>query len=58
MDYEAKVIALKRDIERACVQHGLNLTVYDGRIGFVDQSIGKIVALWTPEYKMPQGGIR
>lgn len=58
MDYEEKVIGLKLDIEQACIRHGLNLTVYDGRIGFVDQKIGKIVALWTPEFKMPQGGIR
>ena len=51
---ERAVIALKLDIEAACIKHGLNITVYDGRIGFVDQAEKKIVALWNPEYVMPK----
>lgn len=49
---EGRVLALKRKIEQAAIECGLNLTVYDGRIGFVDQEQKKIVALWTPEHTM------
>ena len=52
MDIERKAMLLKSRIERACVEMGLNLTIYDGKIGFVDQENRRIVALWTPEYKM------
>lgn len=30
---------------------GLNLCVYDGKIGFVDQKQSKIVALWEPKFQ-------
>lgn len=39
-------------IEKGCMLSGLNITVYEGKIGFVDQSQSKIVALWEPQYTM------
>ena len=30
------------------------MTVYDGKIGFVDQQAKKIVAVWAPEYRLSQ----
>lgn len=44
---------LKEDIERACISKGLNLTIYDGKIGFVDQSQKKIIMLWEPKFTNP-----
>ena len=49
---EEKVIAMKKEIVAIAEKYGLNLTVYDGKIGFVDQEQKKIVALWTPEFKL------
>jgi len=54
MTTREKVINMKRDIEQIAREYGLNLTVYDGKIGFVDQEQKKIVALWTPEYKLSE----
>lgn len=42
---------LKKVIEEACVMLGLNLCVYGGKIGFVDQKQSKIVALWEPKFQ-------
>lgn len=52
MTTEEKVIGMKKAIESIAIIYGLNLTVYDGKIGFVDQKAKKIVALWTPEYSL------
>ena len=52
MATEEKVIAIKKEIVAIAGKYGLNLTVYDGKIGFVDQEQKKIVALWTPEFKL------
>lgn len=52
METKEKVIKLKEIIVRGAIECGLNLTVYDGKIAFVDQKEKKIVALWTPEYKL------
>ena len=52
MTTREKVIEMKKEIESIAIEYGLNLTVYDGKIGFVDQKQGKIVALWEPEYKL------
>lgn len=52
MDSRMRALALKKAIEKACIAHGLNLTIYDGRIGFVDQEAGKIIALWGAQYSM------
>lgn len=40
---------LKQEIEEACIRR-LNMTIYDGMIGFVDQKQRKIVMVWNPEY--------
>ena len=43
---------LKADITAACIKHGLNLTIYDGKIGFVDQKSKRVIAVWEPEYSL------
>lgn len=57
MNKETTITKLKHEIEEVCVKYGLNLTVYDGRIGFVDQSEAKIIALWKPRYTITAGTI-
>ena len=52
MTTNEKVIKFVNIIERGAIKCGLNLTIYDGKIAFVDQKEKKIVALWTPEYKL------
>ena len=52
METKEKVIELKKSIERAAIKYGLNLAVYDGKIAFVDPKEKKIVAFWTPLYKL------
>lgn len=52
MTTQERVTNMKLAIEVIAAQYGLNLTVYDGKIGFVDQEQKKIVALWTPEFKL------
>lgn len=47
---QKRALALKEDIEKACMKHNLNLTIYDGKIGFVDQKEKKIVMVWSAEY--------
>lgn len=49
---EERVLYLKNVIMKGCLLAGLNLTVYDGKIGFVDQSQRKIVALWEPQHTL------
>lgn len=50
MNIEERVLAMKNLITAAAVSCGLNLTVFDGKIAFVDQKAKKIVAVWAPEY--------
>ena len=52
MTTKEKVIEMKKDIESIAIHYRLNLTVYGGKIGFVDQKAKKIVALWTPEFSL------
>lgn len=49
---QKRAAELKNDIEAACIRHNLNLTVHEGKIGFVDQAERKIVCLWNPEYNL------
>lgn len=49
-DMQKKALKLKEDIERACIENGLNLTIYDKKIGFVDHKEGRIIMLWEPVY--------
>ena len=48
---QKKAVKLKEEIESACIQQGLNLTIYDGGIGFVDPKENKIVMVWRPQFK-------
>ncbi len=48
---QKRALNLKQEIEEACIRNNLNMTIYDGMIGFVDQSQWKIVMVWNPEYK-------
>lgn len=50
-DKQKTALKLKEDIEKACIKRGLNLTIYDGKIGFVDQEERKIIMAWKPGYK-------
>ena len=52
IDIADRVSAAKDFIQFACQTVGLNLCVYDGKIGFVDQEHKKIVALWEPQFSM------
>lgn len=52
MTTKERVIEFKAIIESGAIECGLNLTVYDGKIAFVDQKAKKIVALWTPKFKL------
>lgn len=52
MTTKERVIEMKNGIEILAVQYGLNLTIHDGKIGFVDQEQKKIVALWSPEFTL------
>ena len=53
-DAQKRAVMLKREIEEACIRNKLNLTVHDGKIGFVDQEERKIVGLWEPMYSLPK----
>lgn len=53
MTLEERVMQLRNMIEAACVACGLNITIYDRKLGFVDQSQRKIVAVWNPQFKAP-----
>lgn len=57
MNKETTITRLKQEIEEVCVKYGLNLTVFGGKIGFVDQSEAKIIALWEPRYTITAGTI-
>ncbi len=46
---QKRAVNLKKEIERACRRWGLNLTIYDGGLGFVDPKENKIVAVWKPQ---------
>ena len=53
-DIEQRVSRMVAAIERAAIKNRLNLTIYEGTIGFVDQEHRKIVALWGANYTMPE----
>lgn len=53
-EIQKKVSALVADIQVACAKHDLNMTLYDGGIGFVDQKSRTIVAIWKPTFTLPQ----
>ena len=53
-DVKLRVENMIDEITQAAIKNRLNLTVYNEKIGFVDQEQRKIVALWDAEYKMPE----
>ena len=53
-EVQKEVSALVADIQAACVKHRLNMTLYNGGIGFVDQKSKTIVAVWKPSFTLPQ----
>ena len=52
-DAQQRAALMQRAIEAAGIAFRLNLTVHEGKIGFVDQKERKIVALWEPKYTLP-----
>lgn len=53
-----RAIRAKEAIEKACIENGVNLTIYDGKIGFVDPVENRIVLAWDAKYQAegPRGG--
>ena len=51
-DAQSRAQTLQNQITMLCILNGLNLTVYNGNIAFVDQDMKTIVAEWAPQYKM------
>ena len=49
---QEKATVLMKEIEWLCIKMGLNLTIYDGGIGFIDPKEKKIVMVWHPGYHM------
>lgn len=49
---EAQLRAMKTraEIEKCCAENGINLTIYNGKIGFVDPKEHKIVLSWDAQY--------
>lgn len=48
---QKKAVEVQKEIEEACIRHGLNLTIFENGIGFVDPKENKIVMVWRPQYK-------
>lgn len=48
---QKKAVEVQKEIEEACIRHGLNLTIFENGIGFVDPKENKIVMVWRTQYK-------
>lgn len=48
---QKKAVAVQKEIEETCIRHGLNFTIFENGIGFVDPKENKIVMVWRPQYK-------
>ena len=48
---QKRAVKVKEEIERVCIKQGINLTIYDDGIGFVDPKENKIVMVWRPSYQ-------
>lgn len=55
---QERALRAKEAIEKICIENNINMTIYDGEIGFVDPVENKIVLIWHAEYKAAgsQGG--
>lgn len=49
---QKRAVKVKEEIERVCVKYGINLTIYDDGIEFVDHKENKIVMVWRPSYQL------
>lgn len=49
-----RAVALMHDIEAACINRRINLTIYNGKIGFVDQDSKKIIMTWGANYSLSE----
>lgn len=45
---QKKAVEVQKEIEETCIRHGLNLTIFENGIGFVDPKENKIVMVWKP----------
>lgn len=55
---QKKAVEVQKEIEEACIRHGLNLTIFENGIGFVDPKDNKIVMVWRPQYKPETPSLR
>ena len=55
---QKKAVEVQKEIEEACIRHGLNLTIFENGIGFVDPKENKIVMVWRPQYKPETPSLR
>lgn len=55
---QKKAVEVQKEIEEACIRHGLNLTIFENGIGFVDPKENKIVKVWRPQYKPETPSLR
>lgn len=51
---QTRALKAKKEIEKICIANYVNLTIHDGKIGFVDPITNKIVLLWNAEYKQEE----
>jgi hypothetical protein len=55
---QKKAVEVQKEIEEVCIRHGLNLTIFENGIGFVDPKENKIVMVWRPQYKPETPSLR
>ena len=51
MEMKQRVQHLIADVERACIKYKLNMTIYDGKLAFVDKEIRHIDATRRTQIK-------
>lgn len=49
MSKEKTLQKLTQEIKEICTKYNLNLAVFDGKIGFIDQTENKIIPLLEPQ---------
>lgn len=54
MTKEERVCGMIAKIQEAVIEFGLNIAIVEGKIGFVDQEEGKIIALWRATHKLDE----
>lgn len=53
-----RAIRAREAIRKDCIENGVILTVYDGKIGFADPVENRVVLVWDTKYQAegPRGG--